>query len=76
MDLIPGALRGMGRSGVPMIPFYYWYSRNTYCVDLWIVPHHRSLSFLFISYPVSWIITIILQVICYYFVRKKYTKSF
>ena len=33
-------------------------------------PHHRSLFFLFISYPVSWIVTILMQVVCYYFVRK------
>ena len=41
---------------------------------LWIFgifPSHRSLYILFISYPGSWIITIIMQVVCYYFVRKK-----
>ena len=37
----------------------------------WIFPNHRSLDILFISYPASWIITIVLQVICYYFVRKQ-----
>ena len=40
---------------------------------LWIFgffPHHKSLYFLFISYPASWIITIVMQVICFYFVRK------
>ena len=46
---------------------------------LWIFgifPDHRTLYVLFISYPGSWIITIIMQVICYYFVRKKtYAKA-
>ena len=36
-----------------------------------IFPHHRSLYVLFISYPGSWLFTIIMQVICFYFVRKK-----
>lgn len=70
MDLIPGALRGMGHSGVPMVLSII----GTVGVRiLWIYvffPHHRSLFFLFISYPVSWIATILMQVVCYYFVRK------
>ena len=36
-----------------------------------IFPNHRSLSVLFVSYPVSWILTIVLQVVCFYFVRKR-----
>ena len=31
----------------------------------------RSLYTLFISYPASWIITIIMQVTCFWFVRRK-----
>ena len=41
---------------------------------LWIYglfPTHRSLGFLFISYPASWIATIVMQVICFWFVRRK-----
>ncbi len=71
MDLIPGALRGMGHSGVPMILSVI----GTVGVRvLWIYgffPYNRSLDFLFISYPGSWIITILLQVVCYHFVRKQ-----
>ena len=36
-----------------------------------IFPVHRSLKVLFISYPASWIITIIMQVTCFWFVRRK-----
>lgn len=74
MDLIPGALRGMGRSGVPMILSIIGTVGTRIVWIFGLFSHHRSLSFLFISYPVSWIITIILQVICYYFVRKKVHK--
>ena len=71
MDLFPGALRGMGRSGVPMILSIIGTVGTRIVWIFWIFPSHRSLDILFISYPVSWIITIILQVICYYFVRKQ-----
>ena len=71
MDLFPGALRGMGYSTVPMILSII----GTVGVRIiWIYglfPSHRSLTFLFLSYPASWIATIIMQVICFWFVRKR-----
>ena len=71
MDLIPGALRGMGCSGVPMILSIIGTVGTRIVWIFGLFPHHRSLSFLFISYPVSWILTIVMQVICFYFVRRK-----
>ena len=71
MDLFPGALRGMGRSGVPMILSIIG-TVGTRIVWIFILfPQHRSLKFLFISYPASWLFTIVMQVICFYFVRKQ-----
>ncbi len=71
MDLFPGALRGMGYSTVPMILSII----GTVGVRIiWIFiffPMHRSLYFLFISYPTSWIATIIMQVACFVVVRNK-----
>lgn len=71
MDLFPGAMRGMGYSTVPMILSVigtvgiriFW----IFCV----FPVHRSLDILFISYPLSWGITVLMQMICFYFVRKR-----
>ena len=71
MDLFPGALRGMGHSAVPMILSVIGTVGTRIVWIFGIFPHHRSLAILFISYPVSWILTIIMQVICFYFVRKK-----
>ena len=75
MDLYPGAMRGMGYSTVPMILSVigtvgvrvFW----IYCV----FPYHHSLDILFISYPLSWAVTVIMQMICYHFVRKKVHKQ-
>ena len=72
MDLLPGALRGMGHSAVPMVLSVIGTVGTRV---LWIYvffPQHRSLYFLFISYPGSWIATILMQAVCYWFVRKRY----
>ncbi len=71
MDLFPGALRGMGRSAVPMILSVIGTVGTRIVWIYGLFPHHRSLFFLFISYPASWILTIIMQVICFLFVRKQ-----
>ena len=71
MDLFPGALRGMGCSAVPMILSVIGTVGTRIVWIFGIFPQHRSLYVLFISYPGSWIITIIMQVICYLIVRKK-----
>ena len=70
MDLFPGALRGMGYSAVPMVLSIIG---TVGMRVLWIFvffPQHRSLYFLFISYPAAWIATIVMQEVCYYYVRK------
>ena len=71
MDLFPGPMRAVGRSAVPMMMSIIGTVGTRIVWIFFLFPYHRSLAFLFISYPVSWIITIILQVICLYFVRKK-----
>lgn len=71
MDLIPGALRGMGHSAVPMVLSVIGTVGTRIVWIYGLFPNHRSLFFLFISYPVSWIVTILMQAVCFYFVRKK-----
>lgn len=70
MDLFPGSMRGLGHSFVPMILSVV----GTVGVRVfWIVvifPEYRTLDILFVSYPVSWGVTIIMQVICFWIVRK------
>lgn len=71
MDLFPGSLRGMGHSGVPMILSVLGTVGTRLIWIFGVFPQHRSLYVLFISYPASWFITIVMQVVCFYFVRKK-----
>lgn len=76
MDLIPGALRGMGRSGVPMVLSIIGTVGTRIVWIYGVFPRYRSLFILFISYPVSWIITISLQVVCFLLVRKQIRASY
>lgn len=74
MDLFPGAMRGMGYSAVPMVLSIIGTVGTRI---LWIYgffPQRRSLHFLFISYPGSWIATIAMQAVCFFFVRKRCRK--
>ena len=71
MDLFPGAMRGMGYSAVPMVLSVIGTVGTRIVWIYGFFPHHRSLHFLFISYPGSWIATIALQAVCFWFVRKR-----
>ncbi len=74
MDLLPGSMRGMGYSLVPMILSIVGTVGMRIVWIYGVFPSHRSLDVLFISYPASWIITILMQVVCFVFVRKKVHK--
>lgn len=71
MDLIPGALRGMGHSAVPMVLSVIGTVGTRIVWIYMFFPQNRTLHFLFISYPASWIITIAMQAVCFWFVRRK-----
>ena len=71
MDVMVGSIRGLGYSIMPMIV-----SLMGACAlrILWIFTlfvWHRSLFTLYLSYPVSWGITFLAHVICYWIVRRK-----
>ncbi len=74
MDMIPGSMRGVGYSAVPMILSIIGTVGTRLVWIYGIFPNHRSLYVLFMSYPVSWGLTIIMQAICLVFVRRKIRK--
>lgn len=81
MDVMVGCLRGLGSSTVPMIVsiigvcgfrvawIFLVFTPNTSFID------YNDLNLLFISYPISWIITFIAHCICYFFVSRKRFKE-
>ena len=76
MDVFVGSLRGMGYSVMPMLVSLtgacglrvVW----IYTIFRW----HHSLPVLFISYPVTWIITGGTHFLCWLWVRKKMRREF
>lgn len=75
MDVLVGSMRGMGYSIVPMLV-----SLTGACGlrILWIFTVFRwqhSLFVLYLSYPVSWLITAGVHLICFIYIRKKFPKK-
>ena len=75
MDTLVGSLRGMGFSLVPMISslvgscgLRVLWVYTVFAVD-------RSWDILFLSYPVSWLLTIVCHVVYFLIVRKKLPKT-
>lgn len=71
MDVLAGTIRGLGYSMLPMIV-----SLIGACVFriIWIFTVFRvqhTLFILYVSYPISWILTILAHFVCYLIVRKK-----
>ena len=73
MDMIPGS-RGVGYSAVPMLLSIIGTVGTRLVWIYGVFPEHRSLYVLFMSYPVSWGLTIVMQAICLVFVRRKIRK--
>lgn len=81
MDVMVGCLRGLGYSTVPMFVSIlgvcgfriFWilaiFYPNTQFTDF------NDLHLLYVSYPISWIITFIAHFICYIFVSRKKIKQ-
>ena len=75
MDVMVGSLRGMGSSILPMVV-----SILGACVlrIVWIYTifaMDRTLTTLYVSYPVSWIITAAVHFICYLAVKRKLMRT-
>jgi len=75
MDVMVGSLRGLGYSIMPMIV-----SLTGACGFrvLWIFTifaADHTLDTLYISYPISWVLTAAVHIICYIVVKRKLNRS-
>ncbi|MCQ2492378.1 MAG: MATE family efflux transporter [Lachnospiraceae bacterium] len=71
MDMVPGVTRGMGYSIQPMIIHIIGVVGFRFFWIFLIFTHVHTLESLYISYPISWIITASAQLVCYYILRRK-----
>lgn len=75
MDMLTGTLRGLGKSWTPMIISALGACAFRVVWIYTIFAAFRSLEVLYLSYPISWIITPITQSIVLYCLFKKLCKS-
>ena len=72
MDVLCGALRGLGSTIAPMVVSILGACALRIFWIYAILPMNRTLTMLYISYPVSWIITAAVHGICYVYKLKMF----
>lgn len=71
MDVFAGSVRGMGYSVMPMIISLIGACGLRIVWIYTIFKAHHTLTTLYISYPVTWVITICAYIVCYTICIKK-----
>lgn len=71
MDVCAAAVRGIGYSFMPMIVSVIGACAFRIVWIMTFFQWYRSIETLYISYPISWILTIAIHLCCYLIVRKK-----
>ncbi len=76
MDCIVGAIRGMGYAVTPTIVSLLGACglRILWIFTIFAIPEYHTEFMLFLSYPLSWVITFVVHFICFIFMRRKFPK--
>lgn len=74
MDTLVGSMRGLGYSVLPMIVSLTGACGLRIVWIFTIFAIDRSLTILYLSYPVSWLVTAVAHLICFLVIRKKLLK--
>lgn len=77
MDCIVGNIRGMGFAVTPTIVSLIGACglRILWIATIFQIPRFHTEFMLFLSYPITWIITFAVHLICYIFMKKKFPKE-
>ena len=72
MNVMVGAMRGLWLLAEPHDgPPSSAYASSVWCGIYTIFPLDRTFFMLFLSYPVTWVVTSIIEVVCFLVIRKK-----
>ena len=71
MEVLVGSMRGMGHSVVPMLMSIIGVCGVRIVYIYTFFAANRTLFNLYLSYPISWAITILAHAICLFFVRRR-----
>ena len=77
MDCMVGALRGLGYSVMPMIVSLLGVCafRMVWILVFFKIEQFHMIETVYLAYPISWIFTFVVHVICYLVVRRKISKT-
>ena len=77
MDIVGCTVRGMGHPTAPTIVSLLGACglRLLWILTLFQLPQFHTRGFLFMSYPVSWMITLLAHITCFVIFRKRYPKE-
>lgn len=78
MDVMVGALRGIGRSIMPMIVSLMGVCglRLLWLATVFVIPEYHTIDVVYLSYPISWIITLLVHIICFVWAKRRITMKF
>ena len=73
MDVVVGLLRGMGYSVGPMIMSLIGACglRLVWIATVFRIPQFHNISTVYVSYPITWAITLLAQLLLYVYASKK-----
>ena len=77
MDVMVGSLRGMGYSVTPMIVSMIGACglRIVWLATIFQMPAYHNIQSVYVSYPVSWTLTLLAHVICFIWAKKRLNKK-
>ncbi len=77
MDVLVGALRGIGYSVVPMIVSLVGACglRLLWIATVFKIPAYHSLTTVYLSYPITWTITLLVHALTFFIVSRKALKN-
>lgn len=73
MDVLVGGLRGIGYSIMPMIVSLLGACglRLLWVATIFQIPEYHTQTVLYVSYPVSWLVTLLVHAICFLWARRR-----
>lgn len=77
MEVVVGSLRGLGKSVMPMIVSLMGACvfRLVWLATVFQIQQFHTIEVIYISYPISWILTTLVHFICFIIVRRKLAKQ-
>ena len=77
MDVMVGALRGLNYSVLPMVVSLVGACglRLVWIATVFQMPEFHTVQIVYLSYPITWIITLSTHILCYCIIKRRLTKK-